>query len=111
MMAYCGIDCLECPTYQATQKDDDQKRAKVAERWSKIFNFTLKPSDINCDGCKEEGKRLFFFCRNCEVRECGSAKGLENCAHCEDYACDKLEPLFKMIPFIKEKLEEMRKAL
>ena len=33
--AYCGIFCTECPTYQATQKNDNKARAKIAEAWSK----------------------------------------------------------------------------
>ncbi len=37
MISYCGIDCSACPTYRATQADDDAKRAKVADFWSKMF--------------------------------------------------------------------------
>ena len=37
MTAYCGLNCTECPTYLATQKDDDKLRDKVAKQWSKQF--------------------------------------------------------------------------
>jgi hypothetical protein len=51
MVAYCGLVCTECPTYQATQKNDNNARAKIAEAWSKQFKVNLKAEDINCDGC------------------------------------------------------------
>ncbi len=51
MIAFCGIVCTECPAFLATQKDDDNKRKKVAEMWSKQFKSEIKPVDINCDGC------------------------------------------------------------
>ena len=35
MIAYCGLNCVECGAFVATQMDDDSKRKKVAEAWSK----------------------------------------------------------------------------
>ena len=35
IVAYCGLVCNECPAYEATQKNDNDARAKVAEEWSK----------------------------------------------------------------------------
>ena len=28
MIAFCGLCCMECPTYLATKKDDDDARKK-----------------------------------------------------------------------------------
>ena len=76
---YCCIECSKCQAYVATQSNDDQLRAKVAEQWK------MKAEQINCDGCKSD-KPLF----NCEVKECAVKKGLPTCAHCADFpACDK----------------------
>jgi len=30
LMAYCGLDCRECPVFIATENDDDDARQKVA---------------------------------------------------------------------------------
>ena len=38
-IAYCGLDCSQCPTYLATQADDDQQRAAVVEQWSKQLKW------------------------------------------------------------------------
>ena len=112
MIAFCGIVCSECPAFLATQEDDDAKRKKVAEAWSKQFNMPVKPEDVNCDGCMAEGKRLVGYCHICQIRKCGQQKGVENCAHCDEYACDKLTKFFAtMAPEAKTTLEEIRKSL
>jgi hypothetical protein len=110
MMAYCGLICTDCPAYIATQKNDNEARKKVAEEWSK-HDAALKPEDINCDGCLADTERLFKFCNVCEVRKCGKARGVVNCAYCDDYGCDKLTEIFKMAPEAKTRLDELRKTL
>ena len=52
LIAYCGLDCKECPAYQATQDNDQTIREKVAVDWSKEFNADITADDINCDGCQ-----------------------------------------------------------
>ena len=111
MIAFCGLVCTECPAFLATQENDDTKRKEVAEAWSKQFNMTIKPEDINCDGCKSEGKRLIGYCHICQIRKCSQEKGVENCAHCDEYACEKLTEFFAMAPMAKTSLEEIRKVL
>ena len=90
MVAYCGLVCSGCPTFLATQNDDDIARAKTAALYSQKFGFDLKPEAINCDGCKSEGGRLIEYCRSCAIRQCCSEKGLENCALCADHPCEDL---------------------
>ena len=111
MIGICGMTCTECPAYLATQKDDDKERARVAEMWSKEFNENLKPEDINCSGCLSEEKPLFGYSAVCEIRKCGRGRGVENCAYCDDYACEKLNKFFETAPDAKNALEEIRKSL
>ncbi|HPA71785.1 MAG TPA: DUF3795 domain-containing protein [Spirochaetota bacterium] len=113
MISYCGLDCTACPVFKATQRNDDAKRARVAEAWSKMFNHEFTVADINCDGCAKTDGKLFGHCANCAVRQCGMEKGLANCAHCADYACEKLTGLLAFIPnpAAKENLEEIRQGL
>ena len=111
MIAFCGLTCTECPAFIATQKDDDIKRNKVAELWSKEFKCEIKPGEINCDGCLEESDRLFSHCKVCEIRKCGQEKEIKNCAYCDDYACEKLTKFFDMALEAKTALVEIRKNL
>ena len=110
-IAYCGIVCTECPAYLATQRDSDEDRARVAETWSEEYNSDIKPEQINCDGCLPGHSRYFSHCAKCDIRACGMAKGVDNCAFCEDYACDKLVRFFGYVPVAKSKLDEIRAAL
>ncbi|HOS97059.1 MAG TPA: DUF3795 domain-containing protein [Deltaproteobacteria bacterium] len=105
-LSYCGIDCSACPTYRATQADDDAKRAKVAAFWSRMFGTEIAPSDINCDGCRKDGGRLFGHCRTCAVRLCARDRALASCGRCGEYSCDKLDGLLALLP-----MEEPRKNL
>jgi len=111
MIAYCGIVCTECPAFVATQKDDNAKRKEVAEQWAKQYNMPIKPEDINCDGCKSLGSRIINYCNICEIRKCGREKQVENCAYCDDYACEKLTKFIAMVPHARTALEGIRKSL
>ncbi|MCD4823661.1 MAG: DUF3795 domain-containing protein [Phycisphaerae bacterium] len=108
MIAYCGLDCAVCEGYLATQADDDAKRAEVAKDWAARYNAPIKPEHINCDGCRADGRK-FFYCSNmCELRKCGIAKGMDNCAACDEYPCEKLEAFFQLAPQVRDALEALR---
>jgi len=111
MVSICGLKCHECGAFIARRDDDDKVRAETAAIWSKMYDTELKPESINCDGCTSEGGVLFNHCTVCEMRKCGKARGVVNCAHCDDYACDKLTEFFKMVPEAKETLDAIRATL
>lgn len=106
LMAYCGIQCNDCPAYQATAADDDAMREKTAKLWSKTYNADIKASDINCRGCKSD--TVFGHCQVCEIRACSSERAYDHCGQCEAF-CGKLDFIFNSIPGIREKLEKIRK--
>ena len=111
MISFCGLTCTDCPAFIATQKDDDEEREKVAVMWSEQFKADLKPEDINCEGCLVDSENLFSHCKVCEIRKCGKEKKVENCAYCDEYACDKLSDIFKAVPEAKATLDEIRVSL
>jgi hypothetical protein len=112
MVAFCGIVCDDCRALIATQRNDMEIRKEVAKAWS-TEKETLKPDDINCDGCLATGKKLFKFCRVCEVRRCGYEKGVVNCAYCGEFPCEKLTGFWKSfnVTGARETLEGIRKKL
>ena len=110
-IAYCGLNCAECGAYLATINNDDRQRAEVAEQWSREYHVEMKPADINCTGCLSTSGTVFSHCQVCEVRLCGLAKNVANCAHCKDFICDKLEKFFQMAPFLRDRLQQMRADL
>lgn len=110
IIAYCGIVCSECPAYVATQKDDNAAREETAELWSKQYGMTMKPEDVNCDGCTSQNKRHVGYCNICEIRKCGKGKQVVNCAYCDDYGCQKLTKFWANAPHAKATLEKVRKS-
>ena len=112
IIGYCGLLCSECGAFIATRNDDDEKRAEVAQMWSKQYNADIKPEDINCDGCtSNDDGRLFNHCKVCEIRKCGKEKNILNCAYCDEYACEKLEEYFQILPDAKQRLDQIRSGL
>jgi len=112
LIAFCGINCLECPAYIAKRTDDMVLREKTAKEWSGPEE-PIKPEEINCDSCILLDKELFTYCNSCQVRICGLEKGVQNCAHCTEYSCDKLERLWNMFKMTEPKkmLDNLRNNL
>ncbi len=111
VVAFCGITCSDCPTFQATRMNDDSERSKLAELWTKQYDHQFTVEDINCDGCQSSGTRMFNYTKICEIRRCGQEKKVKNCAHCDDYKCEKISKLHGQAPKAKETLDEIRKSL
>ena len=112
-VAVCGLLCDDCIAFIATQRNDDQLRAKVVEAWS-TEQERLELKDINCDGCLAQG-RLYPFCSACEVRKCALENGVANCADCDLYPCAKLEELWESFRTVsgaeaRANLDRMRKS-
>ena len=111
IIGYCGIVCDACPALKAKKTNDDELRKKTAEEWSEAFKTPFKPEDINCDGCISDSDRHIGHCQVCEIRKCGKQKGIENCAHCDDYVCEKLEGFFKMVPDAQKHLDAIKSGI
>ncbi len=109
MIAFCGINCSECPVYLATQKNDDIMREKVLKLWSKQYNMELSIEDINCQGCKTDGSRLFVHCKKCTIRSCARDKGIDFCSECDVYPCKQVEDFFSIVPLARDNLEKLRR--
>ena len=119
MIACCGVECTKCLAFIATKENNDELRKKQAEEWSKQFDQTITPESINCDGCLSTGRHV-SYCSMCEIKKCCIEKTIENCAFCDDYACEMLGNAFKFmcevlemgidgVPEAQNNLEEIRK--
>lgn len=108
MIACCGLVCTCCPTFIATQNNDDNARAMTATYYRKKYGFDLKPEEINCDGCLSSGENRIGYCQTCEVRQCCQERGLENCALCERQPCEKLIQFHEFSPDAKKCFEQLK---
>lgn len=110
IIAYCGLNCSECPAYIATQKNDYEEKARVAKEWSEMYKIEFKPEDLACNGCLATDGFHIPYCSTCEIRKCAIEKNVINCAYCSDYSCEKLEEFLKVAGEAKANLEEIRKS-
>lgn len=109
MIAYCGLVCSNCPTYLATQADDDEARTRTAAYYRERFGLKFKPEEINCDGCLSQGGRLLGYCSQCAIRACATEKGLANCAACAEVPCARLTKFHAFSPEAKASFEALRR--
>ena len=114
-MAYCGLQCEECPVFAATVNNDDSLRKKTAKEWTKLFadyvdQKELLPTDMNCHGCQAETDCHFIGCMNCPIRKCSKGRNLETCADCSEYAsCEMINGFFTMHQEAKQNLDNKRR--
>jgi hypothetical protein len=116
IIAYCGLICEKCAIYLATREEDPKKkhelRAEIARIIKEIYKEQIKAEDVtDCDGCRIEGGRLFTGCQKCEIRKCARYNAIENCAHCDEYVCEKLKVIFATEQKAKERLDKIRTGL
>ena len=110
IIAYCGLICSDCPAYIATQANDQEALERVAAQWREEYNAPqLTVESVICDGCLGDGRKG-SHCAECEIRACGVARGVANCAHCIDYTCEKLEKFFGFVPAAQGVLDGIRQS-
>jgi len=112
IVAYCGLVCTDCPAYVATQADDRAALERVAAQWREEYNAPgITVESVICDGCLGSTGRHWAHCFECDIRACGMARGVVNCAYCPDYACEKMERFFGFVPEARTVLDEIRAHL
>jgi hypothetical protein len=107
-IAVCGFDCAECEGYLATQANDEVAKERVSAKWRKEHNNPrIDATYVTCSGCLSE--RLGGHCSVCDIRACGVAHEIPNCAHCLDYGtCGKLARFLDFVPKARANLDSIR---
>ncbi|MFX1389314.1 MAG: DUF3795 domain-containing protein, partial [Promethearchaeota archaeon] len=88
MIGFCGYNCFLC----AARSEDINIRQKMVDAWRKYLgheNYTAE--NVSCEGCKSKGDKIAD--KQCKARPCAKSKGLESCAQCDDFPCDKVKHL------------------
>jgi hypothetical protein len=108
VIACCGLNCAACDARIATITNDNELRAKTAEKWNIQFNATgITPEMINCTGCREAGVK-FSHCELCEIRNCVISKDFQTCADCDQLeSCALLKNIHQYVPEALENLKSL----
>jgi hypothetical protein len=103
IVSRCGFRCDLCPAY-APNVDRFIGRQAVSDGWFRYFGFRLPPEQIYCVGCIQEGQQLD---KDCQIRPCAFGRGLENCASCPDFDCDKMRSRVDAADDIRRRFPDM----
>jgi hypothetical protein len=99
MISYCGIDCAKCPAH-AFPRLGERLHMKGLFQWLLKRGMKEKPEgDVVCDGCSAIDARCVKHCLTCAVRCCAMEMGVENCAHCAKFPCERLQGIWKITVF------------
>lgn len=89
-ISFCGYRCELCPAYKDNIANEEE-RQKVSDGWFKYYGFQIPAEEIYCDGClADDSTNPRRIDPDCEVRACALERDLPNCAHCDDFMCEKL---------------------
>ena len=112
MIAYCGLACIDCPAFIATQANDQDALERVASEWREAYSaLSITVQFVRCDGCQGEEGNKCGHCSECEIRACALDRGLANCAFCDSYACDRLEGFFGFAAEARANLDALHSTL
>ena len=88
--AFCGLNCEECPAFQATANNSREHQTWLAAEYSSN-DQVYSPMDMICFGCHSSQGFTSHMCRTCAVRQCARDKVNHTCAECPDYPCTLIE--------------------
>ena len=112
MISRCGLLCSECEAYIATQANDQAALEQVAAQWRVQYNApTIAAKTVVCDGCTVVAGRHCGHWHECDIQACASERAVLNCAHCDEYACEKLERFLGFVPAARGELDEVRRPI
>ncbi len=103
VIARCGFECDDCMAYVANSHSYED-RVKVAEAWSKYFGLKIAPEKLLCNGC--HGQKCAgheFPDLACPIRNCVIEHGMNTCADCIDFPCEKMETRMKGVEEVIER--------
>jgi hypothetical protein len=84
MISYCGYNCHLC----AARSDDPEIRQRLVDGWRVIFGHEhYTAENVRCDGCRSGGR---LADKACQARPCAIERGVESCAFCDEFVCDKV---------------------
>ena len=81
MIAYCGLDCSECPIHKATLEKDPVEKGRMRRSIARVcrekYGLPLVEEDVgNCEGCSST--RTFVTCSVCGIRKCAQKRNIDS---------------------------------
>ena len=87
ILSKCGYRCDLCLAYQPNVEKED-RREEFSDGLLRIYGERVPPEAIKCEGCVSSESPVLID-TGCPVRPCVVSKGIENCAYCDEFVCEK----------------------
>lgn len=92
IIARCGFKCNLCLIYRDNLEKDAQNRQRFRDALEKYYGDELTLEECYCDGCMTpDSENPVRINKECTIRPCVIARGLQNCACCDLYPCKDIE--------------------
>lgn len=95
LVGYCGNNCTKCDIYIATISNDNRIREKIIKETEFYTGEKIIANQVYCLGCRNPNsnhrEHLGIICY---IHECANDKKPISCAHCNYFACTKIEKHF-----------------
>lgn len=85
LAAPCGLYCGACSIRSAVGRNDSKLIQQIADGLALYLGHPVAVEDLNCDGCLSAVRAA--PCRECAIRDCAAAKGIDWCSRCPDFPC------------------------
>lgn len=87
MIGYCGYSCHLC----AARSEDPVVRQRLVDGWKRIFGHEMYTAEnVKCGGCRGSAP---IADKSCKARPCAIERGVESCALCDEFLCEKVRGL------------------
>lgn len=109
LIGACGLVCSKCKAFIATRTKNETLAEETAQEWSQFYGATVLKEHVWCTGCLTEASPKCYYCGNlCEIRKCVGEKGIDNCAACMVYPCEKVKTVAEGVPATRKIIEALR---
>lgn len=85
LAAPCGLYCGACIIRAAVKKEDAHLIGFIADGLARYFGHPVGVEEVDCEGCLSDIRAA--PCRECDIRDCATAKGIDWCFQCPDFPC------------------------
>jgi hypothetical protein len=103
--------CTDCDAYKATQSEGTEALERMAKEASEQFGTEMAVAGAMCDGCRATTGRQIGYRHQCAIRLCAVPKHIETCAHCDEYACEKVDGFVEPGSAHRETLDDVWSSL
>jgi len=106
MIARCGFKCHVCLAFNGINKTPED-REEASRAWKKYYGLNIPAAEMRCNGCLSKDRGGYRFPEpNCYFSACVQKRGLDNCAACSIYPCERLEERMRGCDRVRDKFHD-----